>query len=165
MYVLGLKKNLVSVSTIEDRGLGVCFLDGRVQVYPRATGMSSAMDIGVRCGKLYKLLYQPQCALAHNSSNELCELWHRRMAHLHHPALRLLRSMVTGLPEFSTEQSDVCRGCALGKYTKTVFPSSDTRAAWVLDLIHTDICGPMSSLSLTGFEYYISFIDDYSRKT
>ena len=30
LYVPGLKKNLVSVSTIEDRGLGVCFLDGRV---------------------------------------------------------------------------------------------------------------------------------------
>ena len=127
--------------------------------------MSSAMDIGVRCGKMYKLLFQPQCALAHSSSNELCELWHRRMAHLHHPALRLLRSMVTGLPEFSTEQEDVCRGCALGKYTKTAFPSSDTRAAGVLDLIHSDICGPMPSRSLTGFEYYINFIDDYSRKT
>ena len=57
LYVPGLKKNLVSVSTIEDRGLGVCFSDGRVQVYPRATGMSSSMDIGVRCGKLYKLLF------------------------------------------------------------------------------------------------------------
>ena len=135
LYVPGLKKNLVSVSTIEDRGLGVCFSDGRVQVYPKATGMSSAMDIGVRCGKMYKLLFQPQCALAHSSSSELCELWHRRMAHLHHPALRLLRSMVTGLPEFSTEQEDVCRGCALGKYTKTAFPSSDTRATGVLDLI------------------------------
>ena len=122
--------------------------------------MSSAMDIGVRCGKMYKLLFQPQCALAHSSSSELCELWHRRMAHLHHPALRLLRSMVTGLPEFSTEQEDVCRGCASGRYTKTAFPSNDTRAAGVLDLIHSDICGPMSSRSLIGFEYYISFIDD-----
>ena len=73
--------------------------------------------------------------------------------------------MVTGLPEFSIEQSDVCRGCALRKYTKTAFSSSDTRAAGVLDLIHSDICSPMSSVSLTGFEYYISFIDDYSRKT
>ena len=51
LYVPGLKKNLVSVSTIEDRGLGVCFSDGRVQVYPRAIRMSSAMDIGFRCGK------------------------------------------------------------------------------------------------------------------
>ena len=34
-----------------------------------------------------------------------------------------------------------------------------------LELIHSDVCGPMSSTSLSGFEYYITFIDDYSRKT
>ena len=73
--------------------------------------------------------------------------------------------MVTGLPEFNTEHSDVCRGCALGKYTKTAFPSSDSRSAGVLDLIHFDLCGPMSSVSLRGYEYYVTFIDDHSRKT
>jgi hypothetical protein len=59
----------------------------------------------------------------------------------------------------------VCRGCALGKYTKTSFPSSDHRGAHVLDLVHSDVCGPMSTVSLSGQEYYVSFIDDYSRKT
>ena len=73
--------------------------------------------------------------------------------------------MVTGLPEFNTEQSDVCRGCALGKYTKTAFPRSDNRSAGILDLIHSDLCGPMSYVSLRGYEYYVTFIDDHSRKT
>ena len=31
--------------------------------------------------------------------------------------------------------------------------------------IHSDVCGPMSSSSLSGYVYYVSFIDDYSRKT
>ena len=53
----------------------------------------------------------------------------------------------------------------MGKYTKTVFPSSDSRSAGILDLIHSDLCGPMSSVSLRGFEYYVTFNDDYSRKT
>ena len=35
----------------------------------------------------------------------------------------------------------------------------------MLELIHSDVCGPMSSTSLSGFEYYITFIDDFSRKT
>ena len=87
------------------------------------------------------------------------------MAHLHHPALRLLRYMVKGLPEFSTEQSNVCRGCALGKYTKTAFTSSDSRSAKVFDLIYSDLCGPMSVVSLRGFEYYMTFIDDHPKKT
>ena len=59
----------------------------------------------------------------------------------------------------------MCRGCALGKYTKTSFPSSDNRATSILDLIHSDVCGPMSTVSLSGHKYYVSFIDDYSRKT
>ena len=77
----------------------------------------------------------------------------------------MLRDMVTGLPEFNMEHNDVCRGCGLGKYTETALSSSDSRLAGVLDLIHFDLCGPMSSVSLRGFEYYATFIDDYSRKT
>ena len=86
MYVLRLKKNLVSVSMIENRGLGVYVLDGKVHIFPKAAGPSTSYAIGVKCGELYKLLFQPHHALSHTqSSSELCELWHRRMAHLHHP--------------------------------------------------------------------------------
>jgi hypothetical protein len=73
------------------------------------------------------------------------------MAHLHHGALRILREIVTGVPEFSTEHQEVCKGCDLGKYTKTAF--------------HSDVCGPMSSTSLSGFEYYVIFIDEFSEKS
>ena len=77
----------------------------------------------------------------------------------------MLRYMVTGLPKFSTEHSEVCRGCVLGKYTKTAFTSSDSKSTVILDLIHSDLCGPMSVVSLRGFEYYVTFINDHSRKT
>jgi hypothetical protein len=66
------------------------------------------------------------------------------MAHLHHGDLGGLREVVTGVPQFSTEHQDVCRGCALGKFTKASFPNSDTRSAGVLDLVHIYVCGPMS---------------------
>ena len=51
--------------------------------------------------------------------------------------------------------SDVCRGCALGQYTKTIFMSSDSKTAGFLDLIHSDLCGPMSVVSLKGYVYYM----------
>ena len=73
--------------------------------------------------------------------------------------------MVIGFLDFSIEHSDVCKGCALGKYTKTIFTSNNSRLAGVLDLIHSDLCGLMSSIYLRGFEYYVTFIDDYLRKT
>jgi transposase InsO family protein len=87
------------------------------------------------------------------------------MAHLHHGALRILREIVTGVPDFSTEHQEVCKGCALGKYTKTAFPSSDSRVASILDLIHFDVCGPMSYVSLSEYGYYVTFIDEFSRKS
>jgi len=34
-----------------------------------------------------------------------------------------------------------------------------------LELVHSDVCGPMPSTSLSEYVYYVSFIDDYSRKT
>jgi hypothetical protein len=87
------------------------------------------------------------------------------MAHLHHGALKVLREAVTGLPEFSSDQHDVCKGCALGKYAKTTFPSSDNKSKEILDLIHLDVCGPMSAVSIGGFSYYVSFIENHFRKT
>lgn len=98
------------------------------------------------------------------SSSELCDIWHRRMAHLHHGAFRMLREMVTNLPEFSIDHHEVWAGCALGKYTKTPFPSSDNKAATILDLVQFDVCGPMFHLSLRRCEYYVTFNNDHSRK-
>jgi hypothetical protein len=69
---------------------------------------------------------------------------------------------VTGVPDFSIEHQELCKGYALGKHTKTAFPSSDSRATCILDLNHSDVCGPMSSTSLTGCLYYVIFIDDFS---
>ena len=51
----------------------------------------------------------------------------------------------------------------MGKYTKLPFPASDNRSTCILDLIHTDVSGRMSHVSLGGYEYYVIFIDDYSR--
>jgi hypothetical protein len=116
LYVLGLKKNLISVSAIEERGDEVLFRDGPVLLFPKGSSITSVKVIGTRHEKLYKLMFQPASALFHStSSSDLCELWHRRMAHLHHGALRILREIVTRVPEFSTEHQELCKVCALGK--------------------------------------------------
>jgi hypothetical protein len=72
--------------------------------------------------------------------------------------------MVCGMPSISLSKNEICKGCMLGKNIKKAFPSSDNRARGILDLVHSDVCGPMSSPSLSGCLYYVIFIDDYSIK-
>jgi hypothetical protein len=167
LFIPGMKKNLISVSTLQDRGLEVLFRGNDILIFSRGFSIDSGKVIGVREGDLYRLLFQPLHALVASSINsgQLCEFWHRRMGHLHHGALGGLGEIVTGVPQFSLEHQDVCRGCVLGKFSKASFPSSDSRSAGILDLVHTDVCGPMSRKSLSGCEYYLTFIDDYSRNT
>ena len=59
----------------------------------------------------------------------------------------------------------MCKACGLGKYAKVAFPSSENRSKGILDLIHSDVGGPMSAVSLGGYHYYVIFIDDFSRCT
>jgi hypothetical protein len=73
--------------------------------------------------------------------------------------------MARGMPTFHFDHDGICRACVLGKNIKKSFPNSNSRSKGILDLIHSDICGPMSSPSLNGFLYYVIFIDDFSRKS
>jgi transposase InsO family protein len=94
-----------------------------------------------------------------------CELWHRRLAHINYKALPYICKVVISLPELKGDHKGVCNGCAQGKNIKNPFPKRDNKSERVLELIHSDVCGPMSSSSISGYVYYVSFIDDYSRKT
>ena len=73
--------------------------------------------------------------------------------------------MVTSMPDLQFEHDGICRGCALGKNAKKYILNSNRRSKEILDLVHLDICGPMSTPSLSVFLYYVIFIDNFSRKT
>jgi hypothetical protein len=68
--------------------------------------------------------------------------------------------VVTNLPELKFDHEGVCRGCAQGKNIKNNFPKSDSKAEGIVELFHSDVCGPMPSTSLREYVYYVCFIDD-----
>ena len=86
-------------------------------------------------------------------------------AHVHYRALPLASKAIEGLPEMQTKHEGVCKGCTKGKNTKKTFPSNENKAKGILEIIHSDVCSPMSSNSLSGYAYYVCFIVDFSRKT
>ncbi|KAG6484580.1 hypothetical protein ZIOFF_053100 [Zingiber officinale] len=73
--------------------------------------------------------------------------------------------MVQGLPHIEGKQH-VCEGCVFGKQHRLPFPKGVSwRAKEKLELIHTDVCGPMDTLSHAQNRYFILFIDDHTRMT
>lgn len=56
-----------------------------------------------------------------------------------------------------------CENCAVGKHSRQPFKSSDKQTTNVLDLIHSDLVGPMETSSIGKAKYLLTFIDDYSR--
>ena len=71
LYVLGLKKNLLSVVGLEDKGYKVIFMDIKVLLWSKNEKLSSAELIGVREGGLYKAFGHSTQALVHNTSTHV----------------------------------------------------------------------------------------------
>jgi hypothetical protein len=164
LYVPGLKKNLLSISTLDKKGYRVSFIDGEVLMWAKGETLNEAIVIRSEENGLYKLKGHPETAMTHAIKNS-CELWHRILAHINYKVLPYICKAVTGLPELKVDQEGICNGCAQGKNIKNPFPKRDNKAEGALELIHSDVCGPMPSSSISGYVYYVSFIDDYSRKT
>jgi hypothetical protein len=164
LYVPGLTKNLLSISALNKKGFKVVFIYGEFLMWPKGKTMEEAIVIGKEEGGLYKLKGHSEEALTHSIENT-CELWHRILAHINYKALPYVSKAVTRLPEFKVDHEGMCNGCAQGKNIKNPFLKRDNKAEGILELIHSNVCGPMSSTSISGYVYYVSFIDDYSRKT
>jgi hypothetical protein len=96
-----------------------------------------------------------------NDLNPTC-IWHCRLGHINEKHIERLHKDGL-LSSFDFESFDTCESCLLGKMTKASFTSKSERVSDFLGLVHIDVCGPMSSVARCGFQYFITFIDDFSR--
>jgi hypothetical protein len=100
-------------------------------------------------------------------SDDLRKLWHEQFHHLNYHSLQKLcnQQMVIGLPLVSCRDG-VCAGCVLIKHHQDSF---DKHASWhalgPLQLVHSDLCGPLSTPSFSRCRYFLTFIDDFSKRT
>lgn len=166
MHVPRLKKNLIFVAMLEDKGYDVVFSEGKAFLHSKTTG--ETRKIGVRVKNLYQLHVDGCASMACKAegvvSQDDGELWHWRLGCLHHGALKILKQISTGLPKGTLAQSDQCKGCTLEKIVKATFHKKDSDAMTILERIYTDVCGPFSVASTTKHKYYVIFVDDFSRK-
>ena len=163
MHVPRLKKNLISVVMLEVKGYDVVFSEGKAFLRSKTT--RETWKIWVRVKNLYQLHVDGYAAMACKVEGLVSwddgELWHRRLGHLHHGALKILQQISTGLPKGTLAQSDQCKGCTLGKFMKATIHEKDSCATTILERIHTDVCGPFSVASIANHKYYVIFFDDF----
>ena len=95
LFMPGLKKNLLSISTLDAKGMRVAFIDGQVIMWDKGKTIDDVVLIGEQ-GGLYKLKGHPEQALVHDTV-EPSELWHRRLAHVHYRALPIASKAIEGL--------------------------------------------------------------------
>ena len=84
-------------------------------------------------------------------------LWH---CHLGHIGVKRMKKLHT---DGILESLDACEPCLMGKMTKTPFSETMERATDLLEIIHTDVYGPMSVEAPGGYHYFLTFTDDLSR--
>ncbi|GFX91400.1 retrovirus-related Pol polyprotein from transposon TNT 1-94 [Trichonephila clavipes] len=95
------------------------------------------------------------------------EIWHQRFCHVYNDYLvkTSKNDSVKGLPRLTDNGKTHCIPCKLTKSKRVSFKKTGAvRSKRPLELLHLDLCGPMPTESQCGNKYFLSIIDDYSRK-
>lgn len=96
---------------------------------------------------------------------QTADLWHQRLGHVGFDKLGLMvsKELVVGLPNINVKRDTVCSGCQYGKAKQLSFNKSNQVTSKPLELVHSDVLGPITQPSMQGLKYMVTFIDDYSR--
>lgn len=100
-----------------------------------------------------------------SKSDEDSRLLHTRLGHVNYHAMSLMskEKMVSGFPKM-IKPDVVCDGCLMSKQTRKQFPvKANYSAKKVLELVHGDLCGPISPETASGFRYFFLLVDDFCR--
>jgi transposase InsO family protein len=163
-YLPRLTANIISVGQLDETGYQVLVEDGVMQVRDEERRLLA--KIHRNPSRLYVLdvdIAQPVCYAAH--AKEDAWLWHARYGHVNFDALRRTArdELVRGMPLLN-QVDQLCDACLAGKHRRTPFPQRAlSRTTKVLELLHGDLCGPVSLPTPSGNRYFLLLVDEHSR--
>lgn len=161
LYVPELATNLLSVSQIVNHGGEVKFNNAGCVIL---NSHKKIVATAILINNMYRLnLYNVQAYISDVDKQDIY-LWHQRMGHLNFSDLKKIEENTDGVQLSKKTDNLTCVTCLEGKQTRLSFKSSHSRATQLLETVHSDICGPMETTSLGGAKYFITFIDDFSKK-
>jgi transposase InsO family protein len=163
-YIPRLKANIVSIGQMEEAGYKIVLESGFLKLWNRAGTLAAKVKRGA--SRLYVLhldMDRPVCLAAQGMSPAW--RWHSRYGHLNFHGLKRLSegALVKRLPHVD-HVDQVCDSCLAGKQRRATFPTvAKFRAEEKLELVHRDLCGPVTPATPGGKRYFFLLVDDVSR--
>lgn len=158
-HVPDLRLNLLSVVSLDKQEYENHFSKG---TWKLSKGVLTIAR-GHVCGTLYKT-HLKICTDSLNIAEEASQdLWHQRLGHMSAKGLATLRKKKL-INVDKNAALGLCNHCLFGKQHRVSFNFTSTKRSELLSLVHSDVCGPMEVESLGGSRYFMTFIDDASRK-
>lgn len=162
-FVPNICANLVSVSQMAKCGNKVVFEGDTCEIY------NSNRDL-ISVSRMVNDLYPLNCVVNETQVKEKAmvavktmDIWHRRMGHICDNNLMKVKNSSIGIDFKPQSDREVCKVCAIGKQSRAPFKEKGTRAKSLLQIIHSDVCGPLPIKSFSGAKYFVTFVDDFSR--
>ena len=164
-WIPRLNTHIISLGQLDEVGNEVRIKNGILRVRDEEDRLLIKVERSAT--RLYKLsarTAQPACYSALPSS-DVAWLWHARFGHLNFDNLRRLsrRGMVRGLPTVD-HVNQLCDACLAGKQRRSSFPlKAKYRSRQKLELVHGDLCGPVTPATPAGKRYFLLLVDDATR--
>ena len=151
-YVPKATRNLISVKNITKvTGLKAIFAESHCE-------LSNGVRIGTYMdGSLYCFDYHPK-TVAGVALTTAAEVMHSKLGH---PSPAVMKSLGYSPPP----NIKLCPDCCAGKMTKVFPKTSFTKSTHPLELLHVDVCGPISNPGLNNEAYFLTIVDDFTRWT
>ena len=163
-YIPNLRSNIVSLGQATEAGCEVRMKYNTLTLLDRQGHM---MIETVRSkNRLYKVMLQAdtiQCLQLKTSTQS--SIWHSRLGHVNTETMKMMinKELVVGIPDIKVDK-ETCASCLCGKQTRQPFPQATSYcASHPLELVHGDLCGPITPATLGQKRYVFVLIDDYSR--
>ncbi len=157
LYIPSYKENIFSVQAATGKGASVEFSNN-------SAFLSAQNGTKFEIKKKDRLYYFKKCKIVQKASHNL-EEWHKIFGHCNTQDILTLPTVVDGMSITGEKSKKFCETCTLGKMTETRSRQPDAKAKSPLELVHCDLAGPVSPVSIDGFKYALSFTDDYSGLT
>ncbi|KAL7600300.1 hypothetical protein Lser_V15G23964 [Lactuca serriola] len=162
-YILDLKNNIISLGQATESGCDIRMKDNYLTMYDVDNCL--LMKVQRTPNRLYKIKLQIRAPIClHLRLNE--DMWrcHARLGHINFESMKKMskKGLVKGLPQFYHE-NQLCESCFVGKQTRKSFLTMTTyKAKRPLELVHGDLCGPITPTTKGQNRYIFTRFDDFS---